>query len=265
MTRHLAPTTQPTSHVAKIADAVSAGAECAAVSAGAAPPSSPFPGSHWDTIAGERVAFLPQRAAWWERARTLILADLHLGKAEAFAAAGAGLNGGVLDETLARISHCALALNASRLIIVGDLLHAPAGLTPGLIDRVREWRRTLTAQIVVVPGNHDRRIETVAREWDLLVTGSSLVEPPFGFVHDPIDIPPPPALPDARAWWVGHVHPCVWLGGRADALKLPCFIVSDRAIQLPAFSTFTSGVCVRTAPGERVHVIADSTVLPLNR
>lgn len=222
-----------------------------------------LPGAHWDTIAGERVAFLPQRAAWWERARTLILADLHLGKAETFAAAGAALNGGVLDHTLAQLSDLASSLDAARLIIVGDLLHAPAGLTSALIDRVREWRRTLLAQIVVVPGNHDRRIDAVAREWDLLVTSASLIEPPFGFVHDPADVP---ALsPSVATWWVGHVHPCIWLGNRADALKLPCFIASDRLVQLPAFSTFTSGVCVRPSPGDRVHAIADSTVVSLTR
>lgn len=222
-----------------------------------------LPGALWDSIAGERVAFLPQRAAWWERARTLILADLHLGKAETFAAAGAALNGGVLDHTLAQLSDLASSLDAARLIIVGDLLHAPAGLTPALIDRVREWRRTLLAQIVVVPGNHDRRIDAVAREWDLLVTSASLIEPPFGFVHDPADVPA--ASPSVATWWVGHVHPCIWLGNRADALKLPCFIASDRLVQLPAFSTFTSGVCVRPSPGDRVHAIADSTVVPLTR
>lgn len=222
-------------------------------------------GAHWDLIEGERVAFLPQRAAFWERKRTLVLADLHLGKAEAFAAAGAPLNGGVLDETLARIGDVARAVEASRLIIVGDLLHAPAGLTPAMVGRVREWRRALAAQIVVVPGNHDRRVDSVAREWDLVVASSSLVEAPFGFVHDPADVPSLASHPEAKAWWVGHVHPCVWLGGRGDALKLACFIVSPRVVQLPAFSTFTGGVCVRPSPGDRVHVIADATVLALYR
>lgn len=253
MTRQVATTTPSRSHVAKVADAVSAGA---------GPNERAVPGVHWDTVAGERIAFLPQRGAWWDRARTLIVADLHLGKAEALAAAGAPLNGGVLDATLARIGDLAHRLNAARVIVVGDLLHAPAGLTPGLVDRVREWRRTLTAQIVVVPGNHDRRIEAVAREWDLLVTGSSLIELPFGFVHDPVDVP---VSHDIGAWWVGHVHPCVLLGGRGDSLKLPCFIVSERVVQLPAFSTFTSGVCVRPAPGDCVHVIADATVVAMNR
>lgn len=219
-------------------------------------------GAHWDVIAGERVAFLSQRAVWWEGRRTLILADLHIGKAETLAAAGAALGGGVLDETLSRINALMLLLKATRIIIVGDLLHAPAGLTPLLVARVREWRRSIGADIVVVPGNHDRRIEAVAREWDLGVTGSTLIEPPFGFVHDPVDVPP---SADGHVWWVGHVHPCVWLGGRGDGLKLPCFIVSPRVVQLPAFSVFTSGVCVRPGPAERVHVIADGTVVPLNR
>lgn len=276
MTSHNAPTTAPPTAPADPTAPNAARSASATDAAGAAvtkladvlphsesAPPPALPGAHWDTIAGERVAFLPQRAAWWERARTLILADLHLGKAETFAAAGAALNGGVLDHTLAQLSDLASSLNAARLIIVGDLLHAPAGLTSALIDRVREWRRSLVAQIVVVPGNHDRRIDAVSREWDLLVTSASLIEPPFGFVHDPADVPT--SSPSVATWWVGHVHPCIWLGNRADALKLPCFIASDRLVQLPAFSTFTGGVCVRPSPGDRVHAIADSTVVPLTR
>lgn len=256
MTGQIAPTPQAGLCVAKLGDAVVA-----------APAHATVAGAHWDDVAGERIAFLPQRAAWWARARTLILADLHLGKAEAFAAAGAGLNGGVLDETLARIGHLVETLGAARLIVAGDLLHAPAGLTGAMMARVREWRRSLGAEIVVVPGNHDRRIDVAAREWDIVVTAPSFIEHPFGFVHDPVDVP---TTSDVRAWWVGHVHPCVRLGGRGDALKLPCFIVSGDAasgqvVRLPAFSVFTSGVCVRPNPGDRVHAVADATVVPLTR
>lgn len=223
---------------------------------------APHSGAHWDVIAGERVAFLPERAAWWERARTLIIADVHLGKAEAMASAGAALNGGVLDATLERLGTLITTCRAQRVMIVGDLLHAPAGLTPAMIARVREWRRGMACELVVVPGNHDRRLSHVAMEWDLVVTSATLHETPFAFVHDPAAVD---TDRDDAMWWAGHVHPCVWLGNRADALKLACFIVSERVVLLPAFSMFTGGVCVQPQHGDRVHAIADSTVVPLRR
>lgn len=37
---------------------------------------------------GERIDLLPERAAWWPAARTLFVADAHLGKAAVFRARG---------------------------------------------------------------------------------------------------------------------------------------------------------------------------------
>jgi len=37
-------------------------------------------------VAGERLVLLAERAAYWERARTLLVADPHFGKAAAFLA-----------------------------------------------------------------------------------------------------------------------------------------------------------------------------------
>src|SRR5262249_50769057 len=39
-------------------------------------------------IAGERVTLLAERAAYWQRTRTLLVADTHFGKAATFRAAG---------------------------------------------------------------------------------------------------------------------------------------------------------------------------------
>ena len=39
-------------------------------------------------VAGERLVLLPEMAAYWERAGTLLVADPHFGKAAAFRAAG---------------------------------------------------------------------------------------------------------------------------------------------------------------------------------
>ena len=48
---------------------------------------------HWGT---ETLQFLPQRALWRQEGRVLMLADLHLGKAEAFQDKG-DRRGGLAD------------------------------------------------------------------------------------------------------------------------------------------------------------------------
>ncbi len=207
------------------------------------------------TLAGQRVRLLAVRGAYWEDARTLIVADLHLGKCEAFGALGVPLPAGLLEKQLATLREGVLSSGAVRVVVVGDLLHAPAGLTRELVGTVASWRETIDAEIVVVPGNHDRKLETVAEEWGIRVSPPRWTEGPFAFEHiRPRDVP-------GTYLWSGHFHPAVWLRAGGDALKLPCFHVGRGSCVLPAFSQFTAGGPLTRRPGDRVFAVAHDRVL----
>ena len=186
-------------------------------------PSSPSgpPGSVTLRLAGEDVTLLPQRGAYWHSARTLLVCDLHLGKVEAFASGGValpemmGVQLSALDATIA-------AVNPQRVLILGDLLHAPAGLTEPMLEAVRVWRGTHACEFAVVPGNHDRHLEKVAQWWGMILLQERHNEGPFTFVH----VPPPSAIP-GRFVFAGHLHPVVKLRSSADTLKLWCFVIDE--------------------------------------
>ncbi|MEX2016843.1 MAG: hypothetical protein WD873_09365, partial [Candidatus Hydrogenedentales bacterium] len=79
---------------------------------------------------GQTLDLLPQRAAYWREANTLLVADAHLGKAAAFRARGIALPPGTMAHTLRRLTDALLQTNAARLIVLRDWLHARAGVTP---------------------------------------------------------------------------------------------------------------------------------------
>jgi len=62
-----------------------------------------------------------------------------------------------------------------------------------------------------------------------------------------------------RVVWSGHVHPAVVLRRRGDRMKLPAFVVGEREVLMPAFSSFTSGVAVETK-GKRVFAVGERVV-----
>jgi len=238
----------------------------------------PLPGACTITLADQRIDILPDRAAWWPATQTLILADVHLGKAEALAHQGVALPGCILDESLTRLSRLINALAARRVTIVGDLLHAPAGLTIAMRTRVASWRAThASIDFIIIPGNHDHKLDLVAREWNFRITPNRWLDGPFAFVHDPADIPTADIRTRefaSRLWWTGHIHPCVQLGQRsgkrfasprADSLKLPCFVLSNWGVCLPAFSLFTAGVPVDIANDQSAFAIAERTIVRLDR
>lgn len=199
---------------------------------------------------------MPERVAYWPRGRALFIADLHLGKANALAAGlGAAVPEavlrGVVREDLARLGRALVKSGAERVIIVGDLLHAPIGATEELIDEVAVWRAQYPQPWTLIRGNHDSKVGRVADAWKLTLAGDGMSEHPFRFVHIP-----PQGRGEGPFLICGHEHPAVTIGrsgpgGPGSLIKLPAFLVGRDRLILPAMSRFTAGGSVRWTQGDR--------------
>src|SRR5690606_34826092 len=91
-------------------------------------------------VRGESLALLPERAVYWERARTLVVADAHFGKAATFRAHGLPLPHGTTAETLLRLDSALARTGAGRILFIGDLLLARAGRAPRTLVALGQWR-----------------------------------------------------------------------------------------------------------------------------
>jgi DNA ligase-associated metallophosphoesterase len=224
----------------------------------------PYPGSATVIIAGERFDLLPHLAACWVSRRTLLVADLHLGKGESLRAVGAPLSlaaaEGVHREKFARLRDAIATARAERVVILGDVVHAGVGLTAALVDAAARELDALRADLGVrfqaVRGNHDRRFGDVASRWGIEDLGSEHIDAGFVLRHDPAE--------DSRGYvWCGHVHPTVVLRHGADAMKLDCFLLGPRCGILPAFTRFSTGASIRPGPQDRVYAVVGDQVVPI--
>jgi len=205
-------------------------------------------------IRGERLHLLPERAIWWPRKRTLIVADLHLGKEEAFLDLGVPMPTGVLEETLARLEQLIGTTQARRVVVLGDLIHRPEGLSDEVVDAVAQWRARFDGDLDLVPGNHDELMRSLPESWRVARLAAAVLDPPFVHFHDAAPHPGGYALG-------GHLHPVVRLEGRLDRLLLPCFVVGVRRAVLPAFTRFSRGVRVVPGSGDRIYAVVDGVVV----
>jgi uncharacterized protein len=207
-------------------------------------------------VAGERVLLLAERAAYWERARTLLVADTHFGKAAAFRAAGVPVPRGTTTGSLDRLDSSLARTGATRIVFLGDFLHAREGREAETTRVVGEWRsRNAATDMVLVRGNHDVRAGDPGPEIDIRCVDGPLVEPPFVFTHKP-------AVSDEGYVVCGHVHPGARLTGPArEHSWLPCFWVRSSMTVLPAFGEFTGLGDVDVVSGDRVFVVAGESVL----
>lgn len=207
-------------------------------------------------VAGEKMGLLPERTVYWPRAGTLIVADLHWGKEETFRASAIPIPVGPMQADLNRLDSALRQSRASRLLILGDLWHARAGMAESLFDDLRTWRAShADLHIDLVRGNHDKRAGAPPADLRIAVRDEPASEPPFVFRHFPEPSPDGYVL-------AGHVHPAVVLRGRGgERLRLPCFWFGAGVALLPAFGGFTGSADLRPRPGDRVFVIADGEVI----
>lgn len=207
-------------------------------------------------LAGEPVALLPERALYWPRGRALIIADPHLGKAAAFRAAAIAVPEAVTAADLSRLDGALARTGATRLLVLGDLLHARAGRSPAVLEAVAAWRaRRPELELLLVRGNHDRGAGDPPPAWRATCVDEPHALPPFVLRHTP--------EPDLAGYTLaGHLHPAVALAGPGrQRERLPCFLVGPRLAVLPAFGGFTGAATVRPSRSDRVYVIAGDAVL----
>ena len=196
-------------------------------------------------IADENVLLDSDRAIYWPRERTLIVADVHLGKGSVFRRSGIAVPTGSTQHDLQRLSALIERHHAQRLLVLGDLFHAR-------LDDDEPWhaqfdgfrQRHARLRIEVVQGNHDE-LAGIPQHWQLNWLAMPHVEAPFVLMHDAVASPLGHALG-------GHVHPVIRLQTRRERLRLPVFWLRESLTVLPSFGIFTGGWEVQPEAGDRL-------------
>src|SRR5581483_3002490 len=192
-----------------------------------------------------------RRAIFLRETGTLAVADLHLGYAWAHRHGGQLLPVSAHEDSLPRLVELIDDYHPSELVLLGDIVHRAVS-----VDALKaELCATINAlneriQFVLLAGNHDRRLRRLLDECGLSVPLA--IEHSAGthlLTHG--DAISRRAAINARGGLViiGHEHPAITISDRVTTTaKCPCFLVSDEAIVLPAFSRWASGTDVRNYP-----------------
>jgi DNA ligase-associated metallophosphoesterase len=184
---------------------------------------------------GHRVELRPSGALFFPDLGALVVADLHLGKALHFSAAGVFLPPYESDATLQKLDAEAQATGAQTIVLLGDAFHsARLANDPDVLPRMVE-RIARRANPVFVLGNHDRPLARALQTLSCALQEEWRVEN-IRLRHEP----------DAHsgAQIFGHLHPCVRVATRAGRQRRACFIVGTDHIAMPAFGALTGGLCV---------------------
>jgi DNA ligase-associated metallophosphoesterase len=165
---------------------------------------------------------------------TLLVADLHLEKASAYAERGALLPPYDTRQTLVRLAEVIDRYQPARVIALGDSFHDIRAADRiradnleilHLLQEDRDW--------IWITGNHDGEIHSSLGGRvvsDVQLAGITLRHhpSPAGVTHE----------------IAGHLHPAARLSMYGYSIRRPCFVGNGRRVVMPAFGTFAGGLNV---------------------
>jgi metallophosphoesterase superfamily enzyme len=226
-----------------------------------------------DTDIGRTVfdAVFRDRAIYLPRGDTLVLADLHVGRAEG---SDVEFPLGEASDLADRLADLLAHFDPETVVVAGDVLHQFSRLS----DRVAESFDTLVdscraagARPVLVAGNHDAQLDRV---WDGDVHDVWQIDldDPEGdntaghettndYLPDSLDgpvivrhgheAPPTAEAAGAGLYLIGHDHPTIEIEGkrRPCYLYVPDAVGETPAVMLPPFNRLSAGVTVNGMSG----------------
>lgn len=206
-------------------------------------------------IAGEPFTLHADRALWWPRQRSLLVADMHFGKGSVLRRAGMAVPTGQTFTDLARLDALIALYQPAQLIVLGDLVHGSAPGDAAWITQVSQWRRRhADIAMILIAGNHDRHFDT--RELGFTVIAESLRIGDIVLRHEPAVIADGYVL-------AGHVHPGIRLNDGWRRHRLPAFRLGKHCGLLPAFGALTGLFDTPRMPGERLFAVTPAGLIPV--
>lgn len=188
---------------------------------------------------------LRERAVSIDRAGTLVVADLHVGRDES---SGVAFPLGEREDLHERLDALVAHFDPEEVVFAGDVIHTFDGVS----DRTRESLRELAltcraadAELVLVAGNHDTAL---ASAWDGPLHDEYVVTVADGGETSRTVVCHGHESPETEAdrYVFGHVHPTIVIEGD----RHPCFCHGEElyrggdVLVVPAFNRIAPGVVI---------------------
>jgi DNA ligase-associated metallophosphoesterase len=186
---------------------------------------------------GQIFEIAGEAALYWRAQEALLVSDLHLEKASAFALFGQMLPPYDSVSTLQDIAALCSRYSPAKIISLGDNFHdddgeqrlaEDAAALLGDLTRETEW--------IWITGNHDRAVSGIwgGKALDALTLSGITLR------HEAKADDPHPEIS-------GHFHPKFRQILRGRMVKRRCFVKTPRKIIMPAFGALTGGLDVQDA------------------
>jgi len=209
-------------------------------------------------FAGHAFTCHPSGLLYWPAQKLAVVADLHLEKGSHFAKRGFFVPPYDSRETLGKLNDALNALDAEKLMVLGDTFHDATGFARLTPDDSAAFLKLAAYSPIWVRGNHDGAYVPPGFEGCDERVIENIV-----FRHE--------AAAHAQGFEIsGHFHPKAEVEHKGGRISRPCFVEDGQRMILPAFGAYTGGLLVSEPAiaslfpnGHSVHMLGAARVFTL--
>jgi DNA ligase-associated metallophosphoesterase len=205
-------------------------------------------------LLNQTLCLLPQKAIYWQEAKILLLADLHIGKAGHFRKAGIPIPSLVHNTDIELIKFLCQKYEAQKVILLGDLFHSKPNDELYIFFELIQELNHISWELVI--GNHDVWSKGFF-EKKLVIHEKTTFVTPFILSHEPLQST---QIPHNTFNICGHLHPAIKLKGQ-KTIQIPCFWFLENIGILPAFGRFTDNKAYQFSSNDQVFGIVENSVI----
>lgn len=207
------------------------------------------------SLLGQTFDLHPNKAVFWVEQDALIVSDTHFGKISHFRKSGFPIPTKAIQDNWNRLAEVLKYYQPSQIIYLGDLFHSDYNLEWDDFAIIRDTFPSIDQRLIM--GNHDVLHQEFYHLHELECM-DSLEIGPFLFTHEPKE--------NTSLYNIhGHIHPGAKLRGKGrQSIKLSCFYFGENLAILPAFGSFTGLATCKIKSNDRVFVILEDEILPVN-
>lgn len=208
------------------------------------------------SIQKEEFIFHALRFVFRPKDKSIICADIHIGKGSHFRKNGIAIPKLVNKNNFWNLSAAFDLFRPEQFIVLGDMVHSTEN------DEWKDMQDFLdnypNMQRILIRGNHEIEHDLLYENMGFDVM-STLERHGVTYLHDDAD-----RTSIDSFVFCGHLHPAVRLyGAGKQHLKVPCFWLGENKLTLPAFGSFTGNAAISPKKKDRVFAVTEKSIIEI--
>ncbi len=205
----------------------------------------------------QSLELLAEKALYHSDTNTLVIADLHLGKAIHFRKSGIAMPAQSTEKDYQKIELLIEKLQPEEIIFLGDLFHSSHNSEWEIfLNRIKPYTNI---HFTLILGNHDILSKKHYVNSGFTIVKNEMERGGIIYSHKPLL-----KIPEDKLNIAGHIHPGYILSGRAHHnIRLPCFYYHRNCLILPAFGSLTGLYLMDDIETAKVFLVVKDKVIRL--